>query len=89
MEKIAQPKPSSKSCCSAIIEASSNFCLQMFPYEDFLASKNNSLREIEVELESSQGNQQKPICSRNPYLYKDCFLFNSLEALRDKVIELC
>lgn len=72
---------------STIFEAAPSLCKLMFPSEEFLASKADSMRDIEMDffLES----EKYPDCTKNPYLLKDMNLNYNIEKLRAKIVELC
>lgn len=88
---MSQLNTSSKSLelYSTIFEAAPGLCREMFPTKEFLDSREESLKEIDLENEMEADPDKAIACSRNPYLFRDSTVLTSFECLRDKILELC
>lgn len=71
---------------STIFEATPEFSDELLSSENFLSSKSDSLREMDF---SSDEEESSLCCSNNPYLFKESAVLTDVQALRDKILELC
>lgn len=87
MSKASKNIVKSREIYSTFFESSPNIMKNSFQPSNFLASKDECLKEMNFRFEELE--ESHITCSNNPYLFKESTVISTTEALRDKISELC